>query len=447
MLLRQARVRCRMSFACAVSRSAVSPVGIPFSSTISKYYASALICLYFQYSTLHGFFSLVYKRNCKTNSVPYAIIRHTKNSQRRKHGCAIFFRRQPCRKDMNNIEWFREAKYGMMVHFGLYSMLAGEYRGRRTPYDYGEWIQSAFAIPNREMEQLAGAFNPVYFNAEEWVKLAKECGMTYFVVTSKHHEGFALFDSDCDAYNIKKATPFGRDLIAELAEACYKHGLKLGLYYSQELDWHHPHGGGYDKTTGCAGTAWYNNWDFPGADNKDYSICFNEKIKPQVKEIMTKYGDICLIWFDTPGVMTKAQSQELYDLVKQYQPDCLVNSRLGNGVYDYVSLGDNEIPAERPAEISKERAGDMQSMNDLFGFKYSPYNLYETAATLNDTWGFKYYDHNWKTPEQILANKQKLNGMGVNYLLNVGPDALGRIPSYSVDILRRVRELETQLSR
>ena len=162
---------------------------------------------------------------------------------------------------------------------------------------------------------------------------------------------------------------------------------------------------------------------------------------------MTKYGDICLIWFDTPGVMTKAQSQELYDLVKQYQPDCLVNSRLGNGVYDYVSLGDNEIPAERPTEISKERAGDMQSMNDLFGFKYSPYNLYETAATLNDTWGFKYYDHNWKTPEQILANKQKLNGMGVNYLLNVGPDALGRIPSYSVDILRRVRELETQLSR
>ena len=136
---------------------------------------------------------------------------------------------------MNNIEWFREAKYGMMVHFGLYSMLAGECKGRRTPYDYGEWIQSAFAIPNREMEQLAGAFNPVYFNAEEWVKLAKECGMTYFVVTSKHHEGFALFDSDCDAYNIKKATPFGRDLIAELAEACYKHGLKLGLYYSQDL--------------------------------------------------------------------------------------------------------------------------------------------------------------------------------------------------------------------
>lgn len=132
---------------------------------------------------------------------------------------------------MNNIEWFREAKYGMMVHFGLYSMLAGEYRGRRTPYDYGEWIQSAFAIPNREMEQLAGAFNPVYFNAEEWVKLAKECGMTYFVVTSKHHEGFALFDSDCDAYNIKKSNAIWqrphRRVGGSLLQARFKAGALL----------------------------------------------------------------------------------------------------------------------------------------------------------------------------------------------------------------------------
>ena len=345
-----------------------------------------------------------------------------------------FFRRQPCRKGMNNIEWFREAKYGMMVHFGLYSMLAGEYRGRRTPYDYGEWIQSAFAIPNREMEQLAGAFNPVYFNAEEWVKLAKECGMTYFVVTSKHHEGFALFDSDCDAYNIKKATPFGRDLIAELAEACYKHGLKLGLYYSQELDWHHPHGGGYDKTTGCAGTAWYNNWDFPGADNKDYSICFNEKIKPQVKEIMTKYGDICLIWFDMPMTLKENQSRALFEAIKKYQPDCLINSRLGNGAYDYVSLGDNEIPDSMPENVEF----DPSLMNGIDGFKPSPYGLYETAATMNDSWGFCARDQHWKDAAVIAANKKKLNSMGINYLLNVGPDGLGRIPLASQKILREV---------
>ena len=192
----------------------------------------------------------------------------------------------------------------------------------------------------------------------------------------------------------KKATPFGRDLIAELAEACYKHGLKLGLYYSQELDWHHPHGGGYDSKPPAAARRGITTGISRCRQQRLLHLLFNEKIKPQVKEIMTKIRRHLPDLVRHPGVMTKAQSQELYDLVKQYQPDCLVNSRLGNGVYDYVSLGDNEIPAERPAEISKERAGDMQSMNDLFGFKYSPYNLYETAATLNDTWGFKYYDHN-----------------------------------------------------
>ncbi len=343
-------------------------------------------------------------------------------------------------KSMNNREWFRQAKYGMMVHFGIYSMLAGEYRGRRTPY-YAEWAQSYFQIPNREIESLAGTFQPIYFNAEEWITLAKECGMEYFVITSKHHEGFALFDSACDPFNVVRATPFGRDIIAELAEACYKHGLKFGLYYSQELDWHHPHGGGYDKTCGCAGTTWFNSWDFPGRDNKDFSICFEEKIKPQVKEILTKYGELCLIWFDTPGVIKPEQSREIFDMVKKYQPDCLINSRLGNGAYDYVSLGDNEIPKKRPENIPDTPADDM---NELDGFKYSPYDLYETAATLNDTWGFKYYDANWKTPEQIAANKKHLNDMGVNYLLNVGPDGLGRIPSFSIDILRRAREIEEE---
>ncbi len=231
----------------------------------------------------------------------------------------------------------------MMVHFGLYSLLGGEYRGRRVK-TYAEWAQSYFGIPNAEYEKLAGAFNPIYFDAEEWIRLAKDCGMEYFVITAKHHEGFALFDSAVSDFTITKATPFGRDLIAELAEACYKYGLKFGLYYSQELDWHHPDGGGYDKTTGCCGLGWYNIWDYPGVEGKDFSRCFEEKIKPQVKEILTKYGDLCLLWFDTPGVITKEQSLELHAMVKEYQPDCLINSRIGNGAYDYVSLDDNEIP-------------------------------------------------------------------------------------------------------
>ena len=334
---------------------------------------------------------------------------------------------------MDSREWFRNAGYGMMAHWGLYSLLAGEYKSRRVN-DYAEWIQSFMAIPNAEYEQLAKSFNPVYFNADEWIKLARDSGMKYFVFTSKHHDGFAMFHSEVDKYNIVDATPFGRDVTAELAEACYKYGLKFGLYYSQELDWHHFHGGGYDKFSGCSGVSWDNSWDFPQRDKKDFSVCFEEKIKPQVKEILTRYGDLCLIWFDVPHTITPAQSLELNHLVKEYQPYCLINSRIGNGAYDYVSLGDNEYPAEKPAE-----AEDIDP-NSLDGFKYSPYGLYETAGTLNSSWGFKYYDQNWITSETVVERRKKLNSMGVNYLLNVGPDGLGRIPSFSQEILLKAEK-------
>ena len=329
---------------------------------------------------------------------------------------------------MNNREWFRQAKYGMMAHWGLYSLLGGEYRGRRVE-NYAEWIQSFMPIPNAEYEQLAGIFNPVYFDAEEWIRLAKDCGMQYFVFTSKHHDGFAMFHSKADKYNIVDATPFGRDVVAELGEACYKHGLKFGLYYSQELDWHHFHGGGYDHLEPCSGVSWDNSWDFPEREQKDFSICFEEKIKPQVQEILTGYGELCLIWFDVPHTISKAQSLELNALVKRYQPDCLINSRIGNGAYDYVSLGDNEYPTEFKTDETLDP-------NSLHGFKVSPYGLYETAGTLNSSWGFKYYDQNWITSQEIRERRERLNGLGVNYLLNVGPDALGRIPSFSVEALR-----------
>jgi alpha-L-fucosidase len=335
---------------------------------------------------------------------------------------------------MNNIQWFKEAKYGMMAHWGLYSLLAGEYRDQRVK-TYAEWIQSYAAIPNAEYELLARSFNPVYFNADEWIKLAKDAGMKYFVFTSKHHDGFAMFHSKADKYNVVDATPFGRDVVAELAEACYKHGLKFGLYYSQELDWHHPHGGGYDQpSTSCAGVSWDNSWDYPDRSKKDFSICFEEKIKPQVTELLQNYGDLCLMWFDVPHTISKEQSLELNQLVKTLQPDCLINSRIGNGAYDYVSLGDNEYPEEMPRESLKD-----VDMNDTHGFKYSPYGLYETAGTLNGSWSFKYYDQNWITPEQVIARREKLNSLGINYLLNVGPDGLGRIPSFSKEILLKAK--------
>lgn len=332
---------------------------------------------------------------------------------------------------MDTHQWFKQAGYGMMVHWGLYSLLGGEYKGRKVR-NYAEWAQSYFRIPNAEYGKLASAFNPVFFDADEWVKFAKECGMKYFVVTSKHHDGFAMFKSKADKYNVVDATPFGRDVMAELGEACYKHGLKFGLYYSQDLDWHEQHGGGYlSNHMGNSGTTWDNSWDFPDEESKDFSICFENKIMPQVEEILKGYGELCLIWFDVPMTINESQSRRIFEAVKRYQPNCLINSRLGNGAYDYVSLGDNEIP-----ESIDDVSGKSVDMNAIGGFKPSPYGLYETAATLNDTWGFSIHDNNWKSPEFIRNTRNKLNSMGINYLLNVGPDHLGRINADSQRILR-----------
>ena len=322
---------------------------------------------------------------------------------------------------MDNKEWFRNAKFGMMIHFGLYSLPGGEWKGKRMDY-IGEWAQSYFRIPNAEYSLLARAFNPICFNAEEWVKTAKDAGMQYMVVTSKHHEGFCLFKSDYDDFNSVDGTPFGRDIIGELAEACYKHGLKLGLYYSQELDWHEPNGGGYRSGHTNVGMSWTNDWDFPDNDKKDFSQCFESKIKTQFKEILTKYGDLCLIWCDTPHVITKEQSIELYDMIKQYQPNCLVNSRIGNGIGDYHSCGDNQI---------EFNSGSTTAVGDRTG-------LYECPATLNKTWGYKPFDTDWKSPDEVCKIKNRLNSGGINYLLNVGPDYLGRIPAPAVDILKEV---------
>ncbi len=317
---------------------------------------------------------------------------------------------------MTNREWFKQAKYGMMIHFGLYALPAGEWKGQRMPY-IGEWAQSYFRIPRNEYAQLAKVFNPILFNADEWVTTAKEAGMEYMVVTSKHHDGFALFDSEWDDWNVVKGTPFGRDIIAELAESCYKHGLKLGLYYSQELDWHEPDGGGYTRGhTNVGGMSWTNDWDYPDNEKKDFTRCFEGKIKTQFREILTKYGDLCLIWCDTPFDITPEQSKELYDMIKHYQPDCLVNSRIGNGMGDYRSWGDNQIPDE--------------CMKD---------GLFETPATLNDTWGFKYFDTNWKDADKVRELRDHLNSRGINYLLNIGPDYLGRLPAPAVEILKKAR--------
>jgi alpha-L-fucosidase len=299
------------------------------------------------------------------------------------------------------LKWFHEAKYGFFINWGLYSIPAGEWKG--TPIEgIGEWIMNRAKIPVTEYEQLAKQFNPEKFNADEWAQLAVDAGMKYVVFDCKHHDGFALYHSKVSKYNCYDATPWKRDPFKELQTACDKRGLKLCFYYSQAQDWHEPNGAG-------------NSWDFPPNDQKDFDQYFCDKSIPQVKELLTSYGPIGLIWFDTPVLMKPERCKQLVDLVRSLQPDTLINSRLGpGGLQDYQSRGDNEIPgAVTPG-------------------------AWETAATINDTWGFKKDDHNWKPAEDICFKLVDIVSKGGNYLLNVGPDGNGAIPQPSQDILRKV---------
>lgn len=333
---------------------------------------------------------------------------------------------------MSNYDVFRTAKYGLMLHFGLYSLLGGVYKGQRGPY-YAEWIQCAKQISISETEKLAKIFNPIYFDADEICEFAIRCGMKYIVFTAKHHEGFALFKSQ-DKFNSYDFSPCRRDFIGELAESCRKYGLKLGLYYSQCIDWHEKHGGGFKTDPhGAAGVSWENSWDFTDKSEKNYDICFNEKILPQITELMSNYGEIFLVWFDMPLDSTQKHSKIIYDTVKRLQPDCLVNSRLGGGIYDYVSLGDNEIPDSIPEKIEE---GDP---NDINGLKRSPNGLYESACTLNCSWGYTVAYPQWLSSEKVLLRRLHLEKLGINYLINIGPDWLGRLPVEAIEILETVQ--------
>ena len=300
-----------------------------------------------------------------------------------------------------------------MIHWGLYSVLGGEYKGKRME-EIGEWVMSKYRIPIKEYEKLLGVFNPIYFDAEEWVQLAKNAGMEYIVITAKHHDGFALYHSKADSYNVVDATPFKRDIIRELADACKRNGMKLGLYYSQCIDWHEENGGAYDERYYHSnfGMSWDNDWDFPNRQQKNYMECYEKKIKPQVKELLTEYGDLCLIWFDTPVDMPEECARELYEMVKHYQPECLVSSRIGAGMGEYKSMGDNELPDTYSEE------------------------LVESPITLNDTWGYKSFDNNWKSSDEVLRILEKCRACGANLLLNIGPDHLGRFPVPAMDILK-----------
>jgi alpha-L-fucosidase len=312
----------------------------------------------------------------------------------------------------SRMAWWREAKFGMFIHWGLYAVPAGTYDGKRIS-GIGEWIMNNGKIPVARYAQYAKEFNPTQFNADEWVSIAKNAGMKYIVITSKHHDGFAMFHSKASPYNIYDATPFHRDPLAELAAACKKHGIKLGFYYSQAQDWHHPGGVAYAKGK-LNGATQEGHWDPAQDGSMDEYI---DKIAvPQVREILTNYGDApAILWFDTPKDMTPQRAEKLYKVVEELRPNIILNNRLGGGF-----KGDTETPEQKiPAGGFKDRD-------------------WETCMTLNDTWGYKSYDNHWKSTQTLLFNLIDIASKGGNYLLNVGPTAQGLIPQPSVERLAEV---------
>jgi alpha-L-fucosidase len=299
------------------------------------------------------------------------------------------------------MKWFREARFGMFIHWGVYSVPAGTYNGKQIP-GLGEWIMNDAHIPTDTYQDYAKQFNPTKYNADTWVKIAKEAGMKYIVITSKHHDGFAMFNSKTSPWNITQATPFKRDPLKELAAACKKYGVKLGFYYSQAQDWNHP-----------GGAAAYGHWDT--RQNGDMGEYIRNIAVPQVKEILTNYGDVACLWWDTPSGMTKEYAEELLPLLK-LQPGIIHNNRLGGGYQ-----GDTETPEQYVPATGYPGGRD-----------------WETCMTMNDTWGFKSFDNNWKSKESLIRNLIDIASKGGNYLLNVGPTSLGEIPPQSVDRLKAI---------
>ena len=315
--------------------------------------------------------------------------------------------------------WWLDARFGMMITWGAYSQTGGYWKGVYEE-GYAEWLKYDRKIPNVEYDSLVRAFNPVDYNAAEWVKIAKNAGMKYIVVMAKHHDGFALYNSAISTYDIIDMTKFGRDPLRELADACQNAGIKFGVYYSVDRDWHHPDATCDDKYKQC------NYWDYPenksGGINRWHNKYFPDYAQKQVTELVTQYP-VDLFWFDGIGMKTRAEVALLDSVIHAHRPYCLINSRISNFVGstdgDYSSETDNGTP-------SGYRAGGWENPGTL-GFSY--------AWSVHDT---------LMSPKQAIKTLIEIVSKGGNYLLNVGPDGKGVIIPEAVSILN---EMGTWLSK
>lgn len=308
------------------------------------------------------------------------------------------------------MQWWREARFGMFIHWGFYAVPAGVHNGEIVDAKHGsEWIQCDALLRRDEYEVYARQFNPVAFDADQWVKLARDAGMKYMVITSKHHDGFSMYDTRVSDYNIVQATPFDRDPLRELSEACKRQGIHFGVYYSQ-LDWHHPAQENDPEREGRH--AYRFNRMRPGMKDS-----YMADMKAQLKELIQNYH-VEVLFFDGEWVpwWTQEDGRELLRYVHELNPAIIVNNRIGKRKKEDGDYGtpEQKIPAE--------------------GLDYD----WETNMTLNGTWGYKSYDHNWKSTEELIRKLVDIASKGGNFLLNVGPDARGVIPQPSAERLRGV---------
>ncbi|MCH7228811.1 alpha-L-fucosidase [Haloferula sp. A504] len=310
------------------------------------------------------------------------------------------------------IGWWRDARYGLFIHWGLYAIPAGTWKDKVYDHGYSEWIMFSEKIPREEYAKLGKRFNPESFDADAWVEVAKQAGMRYVVITAKHHDGFSLFDSKVTDYDVMDATPFRRDIIKELEEACHRAELHFGVYYSVDRDWYRPTGQGnrYKQT---------NTWDFPDSTDEDFDRYFEEIALPQVKELITQY-DIDLLWFDAIEMKSPDQIKRTYDAIRDLSPDTIINSRIWSPVFpkqipppycDYISSGDNKI---------LENSVDFE---------------WENPGSMNTSYGYNRNDHKWVEPDEIIRRLADIVSKGGNYLLNVGPTAEGTFPQPCIDRL------------
>lgn len=300
--------------------------------------------------------------------------------------------------------WWKESKFGLFLVWGLYSAMGCQWNGK----DYNEFVQLWNKIPVSEMEKIATTFNPTGFNAEEWVLYAKNTGMKYIVITAKHHEGFVLYDSPCSTYDIVDATPFKRDPFKELSDACEKHGIRFCVYYSLGRDWADPDvPSNWPRKGGRS-----NDWDWPDEDAKDFSKYFERKVKPQMIELLTQYK-VDMVWFDTHGFCTPAQSEELMELIEHYRPGCLVNDRVGNGFGDFFTPEQTVIN-----DISRDP--------------------WESCITASRVWGYAKADSIYKSSEVLVRLLVDVTSKGGNLLLNIPPNDKGIFLPQGIDRMKAI---------